>query len=127
MTGGKVGQYGGNGERRNSSGTGAEHVLLFLLDGGKAADSRSDDDAGPFIRGGAPGAEGGVLHGHVGGGQGIDDKIVIPSQFLFIYMRQRIETLQFPGDLRIEGGTIESGDGAHAGTSLAHTFPSFPD
>ena len=116
----------GDGERGHLPGAAQEDRLLFLFDGGQSADGGADDHAGP-LRFACADGQAGIGQGHLGGGQGIDDEIIQAPQFFFVHVLERIEALQFAGDLRFEGRAVELRDAGDAGFPRADPLPGFRD
>ena len=72
---------------------------MFAFDNREAADSGTDEDAGPFRQFGSD-RQAGLLHREVGCCDGImNERIHLPEVFLFESL-QRIEVLDLGGDFR---------------------------
>ena len=126
MTGGEIGQRRGDGEGRHLPGAPQEDRLLLFFDGGKSPDGRTDAHPCPLRLGRADG-KARIGQGHLRGGQGVNDEIVQASQFFFIDILERIETLQLPGDPGLISGAVKSREPADAGFPLADPLPGFRD
>ena len=100
MSRGEIGQDGRDGERGHLPGAALPRIASFSF-----SMVVSPPMPEPMITPVALGValvdgEPRVGHGHLGGGQGIDDELIEPSQFLLVHVCERIEALQLPGDLR---------------------------
>jgi len=113
MAGGEVGQDGGNREGGHLPRTALQDGDFFPFDGGQSADARADDDAGPF-RSFLSDGQTRIGHGHLGGGQRIDNEIVEATKLFLVDVTEGIESLDFGGDFRLKRRAVETGDGRSA-------------
>lgn len=106
LTGGKICQYRGDGKGRRPAGTKAHDRLFLFFHGAQSADGRTDVHPHSF------GASvvydySCIRRRHLGGRQGINDKIVQTAQFFFIDEGQGIEVLDLTGNPRCKVPAVE--------------------
>ena len=123
---GEIGQRRGNREGGHPLRSVAKQDDLRFLQRAQPADGGADDDARASGKGRIDGQRR-VGHRHVGGNDGIDEKLVETADFLLVQMGQRIEILQLSGNPGLEAGRVESRDAADAGPAAADTLPGFSD
>ena len=122
MAGAQVGQNGGNDKGRYLPGARPDERCLFFFQCGQAADCRTDVDSQALgihlsacqrrIRG-----------RHLGRRQGVDDKIIEATQFLFIDKSQGVEVFYLTGNFGGKGAAVEFGDRADAGSACTDGLP----
>ena len=124
LAGGKVDDRGRNKERRNLARAAFEQSGVFAFDNVESADAGTDVDAYALVvlRSDFQSRH---LHRFIRCSDGEVDEARHLLDFFFLDIVQRVEVLDFGGDLAGEGAGVETGDASDAALAREHGLPHF--
>ena len=114
-----------NEERRDLARAAVEQVGVLALDDIESTDAGADVDAGALGHLFVLDLVVGHAQGFVAGGDGQMNKARHLARFFLLDELQRVEVLDFGGDLAGKGGGVEAGNALHAALAGEQCLPNF--